>query len=545
MGARNLRQFPLIAVLSFVMAIGAAEIAFAQDGSLQGIQEVSPPDSPLAEQPVQPIAPTAPPAEEAVDGICGGPQGAVLASVPVADLCHAGTPSTVTGLGPWSWSCAGRNGGRTAFCWADKTAVDGACGPSNGGQFTGAPAVNLCSAGTATSVSGSGPWWWGCQGSNGGTDASCGAALLATVTAACGTANGTGASSVPTVNLCSTGTPSSVSGTGPWTWSCAGTGASVSCSTSTAFRNGQCGSAGGMISNTAPTGNLCAAGTPSAVTGTGPWAWTCGGVAGGTTASCGVKTVFDPADPVGSGYHLTFDDEFDSLSAALPPATNSKWETNFWYRTALQSNYNWLPLDPAVCNLGLSPYSINDGFLTIQTRSTTPALQSCGVSYPYTSGHLDTYNSFAQEYGYFETRAKVSNVFGTMFAFWLLPEDGSWPPEIDAPEILSRLSNTAIVTNHTNDGGFNTQYQFSPTFADLSNDFHTYGVLWTANTITWYVDGQQIGQTPTRSDEHKPFFMILEFGVGGCNDGWADCPASLANFSASAQVDWVHVWGAN
>jgi uncharacterized repeat protein (TIGR02543 family) len=50
--------------------------------------------------------------------------------------------------------------------------------------------------------------------------------------------------------------------------------------------NGACGSAGGGVFTAAPTTNLCAAGTPSAVSGSGPWSWSCAGANGGTTASC-------------------------------------------------------------------------------------------------------------------------------------------------------------------------------------------------------------------------------------------------------------------
>lgn len=47
------------------------------------------------------------------------------------------------------------------------------CGSSNGMTLTTAPVTNLCSAGSATTVSGNGPWTWACQGPNGGEDASC------------------------------------------------------------------------------------------------------------------------------------------------------------------------------------------------------------------------------------------------------------------------------------------------------------------------------------------------------------------------------------
>ncbi|MBW4054896.1 MAG: hypothetical protein HIU83_05765 [Proteobacteria bacterium] len=60
------------------------------------------------------------------------------------------------------------------------TASAGVCGNSNNGTFAVAPAVNLCSVGTASVVSGSGPWSWSCTGINGGSPASCSAIIDAT-----------------------------------------------------------------------------------------------------------------------------------------------------------------------------------------------------------------------------------------------------------------------------------------------------------------------------------------------------------------------------
>jgi hypothetical protein len=59
------------------------------------------------------------------------------------------------------------------------TAVNGACGAVNGQSLTTAPTSNLCSAGTASAVSGSGPWTWSCTGTGGGTKASCSASHAA------------------------------------------------------------------------------------------------------------------------------------------------------------------------------------------------------------------------------------------------------------------------------------------------------------------------------------------------------------------------------
>ncbi|MBI2353617.1 MAG: carboxypeptidase regulatory-like domain-containing protein [Deltaproteobacteria bacterium] len=60
--------------------------------------------------------------------------------------------------------------------------IDGVCGAANSQTFSTAPATNLCANGTASAVTGSGPWNWICAGSNGGSPASCSASLQSTTT---------------------------------------------------------------------------------------------------------------------------------------------------------------------------------------------------------------------------------------------------------------------------------------------------------------------------------------------------------------------------
>ena len=71
-------------------------------------------------------------------------------------------------------------------------AVNGACGSDNGQTLLAAP-VNLCSAGSASAVGGSGhPWSWTCAGTGGGSNASCTATIRTwTVTAAVAGSGGT------------------------------------------------------------------------------------------------------------------------------------------------------------------------------------------------------------------------------------------------------------------------------------------------------------------------------------------------------------------
>jgi hypothetical protein len=60
--------------------------------------------------------------------------------------------------------------------------VNGACGNANSVAVSAAPATGLCNPGTASAISGSGPWSWSCSGSNGGTTASCDAPVETTAT---------------------------------------------------------------------------------------------------------------------------------------------------------------------------------------------------------------------------------------------------------------------------------------------------------------------------------------------------------------------------
>lgn len=184
--------------------------------------------------------------------------------------------------------------------------VAGVCGADNGRLTIAPPHLELCSAGTPGQVMGSGPWTWTCVGLNGGATANCSAPKYL-MSGICGSAHNTTVSAAPTTNLCSRGAPSPVTaqmtGQGPWTWTCAGEEAGAETASCKAFPaplevvdivNGSCGSSHNMTLIGAPSTNLCSTGTPSAVTGEGPWAWNCVGAHGGTTASCAANVRIEP-----------------------------------------------------------------------------------------------------------------------------------------------------------------------------------------------------------------------------------------------------------
>ncbi|MBF0266300.1 MAG: hypothetical protein HQL46_13630 [Gammaproteobacteria bacterium] len=107
--------------------------------------------------------------------------------------------------------------------------VNGVCGSSHDSTLSNEPTTNLCSTGVSSTVSGTGPWTWTCSGINDGTNASCTANLqyvapppVTPINASCGSSHNNYFSSQPSSNLCSSGNTGNLTGTGPWAWSCLG-----------------------------------------------------------------------------------------------------------------------------------------------------------------------------------------------------------------------------------------------------------------------------------------------------------------------------------
>lgn len=158
---------------------------------------------------------------------------------------------TASGL-TWNWSCTGSpssNPANNTTCSANRI-ENGVCGMAAGNDYLNASSVNtagLCAVGAASpaSVSGAGPWNWSCLGSNSGTNAACSAGVIPAcpapptgpdINGTCGNAHGgvyASAAAVPAGQRCLTGAPTSVVDAGATlTWNCNGVGSGVaqSCS---------------------------------------------------------------------------------------------------------------------------------------------------------------------------------------------------------------------------------------------------------------------------------------------------------------------------
>ncbi len=251
--------------------------------------------SPICVQSVNPSNCGTPPPPAQISGSCGTASGAAFADASAlnsAQLCGSGSASAISGSGPWSWSCLGANGGSDANgCNASLAGNDGVCGPADGQYFDDIGSVTiagLCNAGTATPVGmkpNGKPWGWNCKGKNGGKDAACTAIPGKTHGCQCFCTASDGSH-----NYFPAGSVPDTNG--------ACDDNQCNCTGNSEIVYFACGAANGKTYsnvNATTSAGLCSGGTAVTVapSGNGPWSWVCKvsflPTAAGRQVSCGAK----------------------------------------------------------------------------------------------------------------------------------------------------------------------------------------------------------------------------------------------------------------
>ncbi|MCB9496670.1 MAG: family 16 glycosylhydrolase [Fibrobacteria bacterium] len=180
--------------------------------------------------------------------------------------------------------------------------------------------------------------------------------------------------------------------------------------------------------------------------------------------------------------------------------------------------------------------SVHDGSLHLLAEKKPTTV--FGTTQPYTSGMATTRGKWSQQYGYFEIRARVPSGRGLWPAFWGLPTNGDWPPEIDVLELLGDAPDRAYMTNHWGVLPLHEQKGGSYRGPDYSQDFHLFAVEWNPRQIRWYIDDTLRAQS-TSGVPHAPFYWLLNLAVGGT---WPGYPDSSTRFPASFEIDWARAW---
>ena len=175
----------------------------------------------------------------------------------------------------------------------------------------------------------------------------------------------------------------------------------------------------------------------------------------------------------------------------------------------------------------------------------------------YTSARVNTANKRAWTYGKIAARIQLPYGEGTWPAFWMLganiDENGGdtpWPQsgEIDILEFYGSKDDGAVEANihyadetgsHAHMGA--VRYELPEgRFADA---FHVFELEWSAESLTWFVDGKQFASTSIADEKfsefHKDFFILLNVAIGGRSAGRPD---DTTDFPVRMYVDWVRVY---
>lgn len=257
-----------------------------------------------------------------------------------------------------------------------------------------------------------------------------------------------------------------------------------------------------------------------------------------TASTAHAATAVLPASGAPGPWRLTFDDEFKATQL-----DRTKWQTCFpWAPTQCTHDGNgeleWY--QP-------SNVTLSSGALHLNAKR-EPVVGSDGKRYDYTSAMICTGPDstkgapakFAFTYGYTEARVRIPSGAGYWPALWLLPVDGTWPPELDVAEFLGSAPSTIQMWNHWGTVDDHRSAGSSWTGTNFSAGWHTIALDWTPDHLTWYVDGiARRTFTDASAIPSTSMYLIANLAVGG---SWPGSPTASTPFPAAFHVDYVRVW---
>lgn len=200
---------------------------------------------------------------------------------------------------------------------------------------------------------------------------------------------------------------------------------------------------------------------------------------------------------------------------------------------------------------GANPFDVatEAGILRI-TGAAVPGGQNASYANnkAYTSGAITTRGKFHRTYGYFEMAARFPPGVGMWPAFWLLPvvvnadESQVSAAELDVVEWYGNNTTSVQGTYHTGSPSSPTKLTQEKIVGstETTSAEHTYGLHWTADTLTWYYDRVAYGNSvATPSDCKQDMYLAVNLAMGA----WAGV-VDNASLPGIMRVNSVKVWDA-
>lgn len=320
--------------------------------------------------------------------------------------------------------------------------------------------------------------------------------------------------------------------------------------------NGECGAPNGVAVSTPPSGDLCAAGTASAVVGSGPWGWRCSGSQGGFSASCSAPIASAGRATTIAGVPLP-------IGWALRQSDNFGTDGNITNYDQLHAEYcegQFYDVDSSGCLVRLPNVVINNEQQTYEHFETsivffTDHLQIQGRGQP--SGVIQSAEIVAKYTPLsfcVEARYQIPATPGSWPAFWFYGSTSqNTTSEIDVEQPVT-LTGTQGVTdvsllNHPTIGtitianpDFTTQWMTYYSSIDFSAAPHYYTVCYDNNTrtITKWIDGGLIYTADNWQWSGPNPNTIINLAVGG---SWPGDLSNPSEYSGNLDVYSIEYYG--
>lgn len=151
----------------------------------------------------------------------------------------------------------------------------------------------------------------------------------------------------------------------------------------------------------------------------------------------------------------------------------------------------------------------------------------------YTGAEYRSNDSYG--YGLYEVSMKPIKNDGVVSSFFTYtgPSDGNPWDEIDI-EFLGK-DTTKVQFNYFTNGIGNNEFLYDLGY-DASEEFHTYGFKWSADSITWYVDGKEVHKA-TKNLPVTPGKLMMNVWNGIGVDGWLN--AFDGKVPLTAEYQWA------
>ncbi|MFC9859132.1 MULTISPECIES: discoidin domain-containing protein [unclassified Streptomyces] len=265
-----------------------------------------------------------------------------------------------------------------------------------------------------------------------------------------------------------------------------------------------------------------------------------------------------PRNP-GGAYNTTFFDDFTGSGL-----DRSKWRV---VRTGTEMG----PVNGESQAYVDSPDTIRteNGALVLESKYCKGCTSTPNGTFDFTSGRVDTNTRFDFTYGRVSARMKLPVGDGFWPAFWMLGSDVdnpavSWPGAGET-DIMENIGYGDWTSSALHGPGYSADGNVgkSQTFPNggRADQWHTYGVEWTPEGMTFTVDGQVVQRTSRQKLEstrgkwvfdHNQY-VILNLALGGAYPAghnkvtqpyWGLPQSSvdrIAQGGIKAEIDWVRV----